>query len=454
MPATRPNLLFIMADQFRHDFLGCAGADFVPTPNIDALAARGVCFTHCTTTSPICAPARISLATGMLPSRLGALSNAAFLPNSAPTYYQRLRDHGYHVGCVGKLDLAKPDHFNGFRGDRPRAFGWGFTHPVECEGKMHAGSSPTPIGPYTSWLHERGLLQTFHDDYERRRKHGFSLASDDSALPADAFEDAYIGRRAAQWIDEWQGDFPWHLFVSFVGPHDPFDPPTEYAERYRAAPMPAAITDTLDGKPRWIAQRVIDATDEGIAVTRRQYAAAIELIDDQVGLIMGALASRGMADDTYVVFSSDHGEMLGDHGLYTKHCAYEAAMRVPLVAAGPGIDGGRVSDALVELHDIGPTLCDLADIPPLENIDARSVEPVLSGRAVAHRADVVTEELNYRALRTATHKLIQSYNDSWELYDLSSDPDELHNIAGENTDVRRELEGRMRARFLEGEALR
>ena len=154
----RPNLLFIMSDQHRHDYLGAAGASFVETPHLDGLARQGVRFTQCTTNAPVCAPARVALAAGLQTWRLGALSNQCFLPPNQPTYYQRLRDGGYRVGCIGKLDLAKPDPYNGRHGDRPYVYQWGFTHPEECEGKMHAGFSPTPIGPYTHYLEEKGLL--------------------------------------------------------------------------------------------------------------------------------------------------------------------------------------------------------------------------------------------------------------------------------------------------------
>ncbi len=134
----KPNVLFIMDDQHRFDYLGCGGAGFVNTPNLDRLAARGVRFTHTFTNAPVCAPARVALATGLQAHRFGGRDNAVFLPSSRTTYYQRLRDAGYRVGCVGKLDLAKPDHDNS-DGARPACFSWGFTHPLECEGKMHAG---------------------------------------------------------------------------------------------------------------------------------------------------------------------------------------------------------------------------------------------------------------------------------------------------------------------------
>ena len=199
MAQDRPNILFIMDDQHRWDYLGSMGADFVRTPNLDKLARRGVRFTQCTTNSPVCAAARIGLASGLQPCRLGALGNGFFLPRSATTYYQRLRDHGYYVGCVGKLDLAKPDHYNGRDGDRPQTYMWGFTHPVECEGKGHAGQSKTPRGPYNHYLKEKGLLDAFVDDYDRRRREGGQhRVCHDSVLPTEAFEDVYIGRRSVE----------------------------------------------------------------------------------------------------------------------------------------------------------------------------------------------------------------------------------------------------------------
>ena len=445
-----PNILFIMDDQHRFDYVGAAGASFLRTPNLDRLAAQGVLFTQCTTNCPVCAPARISLATGLQPARIGSLDNSSFLPRRIPTYYQHLRDHGYRVGCVGKLDLAKPDPYNGRFGDRPCVFGWGFTHPEECEGKMHAGSSTTPIGPYTHFLQERGLLQEFYEDYRSRAARGWIKgASHDSVLPADAFEDAYIGQRAAAWIEGVPDDFPWHFFVSFVGPHDPFDPPAEYGDRYRDATMPAAIRDAMAGKPAWVRDRVVDMGAEEVAQTRRQYCGSIELIDDQVGLILAALERRGMRENTYIIFSSDHGEMLGDHGLYTKSVAYEPALRVPLIVAGPGLEGGRVSEALVELSDVNPTLCELAGLPPQGNLDALSLAPVLRGDADQHRAETISAIRNFRCIRTRTHKLIQNYNEVMELYDLEADPDEVHNIAEQEPALVRELMQQLAQRFQE-----
>ena len=444
----RPNLLFIMDDQHRHDYLSAAGASFLNTPNLDRLARRGIRFTQCITNAPVCAPARIGLASGYQPARLGCLDNNCYLPRHITPYYARLRDAGYRVGCVGKLDLAKPDPYNGRRGDRPRVFGWGFTHPVECEGKMHAGMADEPRGPYGFWLEEQGLFEAFRADYAARQARGWiEGASHDSVLPTEAFEDVYIGRRAAEWIGAVPDDYPWHLFVSFAGPHDPFDPPVEYADRYRDAEVPPAVRSGRAGKPGRVNARRRNLTDDEVAVTRRQYSAAIELIDDQVGRIVEAVERRGMEEDTVVVFASDHGEMLGDHGLYTKSVPYEAALRVPLIAAGPGIPGGRTSDALVELIDVNPTLCALAGLPAQEGLDASDFGPVLAGERTTHREEAASALREFRLVRTAERKLVAHHTGEAELYDLANDPGELENVAEDRPDEVAALRSRLRRRF-------
>jgi len=450
----RPNVLLIMSDQQRFDYLGYMGAGFVRTPNLDRLAARGTVFTHCITNAAVCAAARIGLATGNQPFRVGSLSNSSFLPRSATTYYQRLRDYGYRVGCVGKLDLAKPDPYNGRHGDRPCVFGWGFTHPEECEGKMHAGSSPTPIGPYTHWLDERGLLKKFHEDYMARRKQGWFKACHDSVLPADAFEDCYIGRRAAEWIDKVPDDFPWHYFVSFVGPHDPFDAPAEYADRYRDAEMPKPIAPQPEGKSRAYTRRQCNMEADEIEKTRRMYCAAIELIDDQVGLIIEALEKRGMLENTVILFASDHGEMLGDHGLYTKSLAYEQSMRVPLLMCGPGIPEAKRSDTLVELIDVNATICEASGLPPQEGIDARSLYPFLRGETERHRDDAFCCLEHFRCLRTETHKVVLNHNDCVECFDLVNDPDATTNVREGNSDIFGPLRSRIKQRLIEAKWMR
>lgn len=443
----KPNILFIMTDQHRFDYLGCMGAGFVRTPHLDALADKGMVFENCFTNAPLCTPARISLASGLHPGRLGALTNSSYLPLRTPTYYQRLRDFDFRVGCVGKLDLAKPDPYNGRNGDRPRTYGLGFTHPVECEGKFHAGRLKYPHGPYTYYLEQKGLLDAFCDDYIGRKKEGWVNAAHDSVLPTEDYEDAYIGSRAAQWIEDIPDDYPWHLFVSFVGPHDPFDPPTEYADRWRTADMPHAINGKQDGKPEYIKKKQKKFDVDHI---RRQYCATIELLDDQVGRIMEALKAREMHDNTYIIFTSDHGEMLGDHGLYQKSVPYEASLHIPLIVVGPGIEAGSRSDALIELSDLNPTVCELVGVPSLENIDATSFISVLKKESDTHRTEAVSMLKQFRCIRTERYKYIENINDLTELYDLKEDPNEIHNVVKDMPEVCAMLKKRMEERLLEG----
>jgi len=445
----QPNILFITADQLRPDFLGCAGASWASTPNIDKLAQQGTRFTRCYTNSPVCAPARIALATGLRPHRLGAVDNMAFLPGSADTYYKRLRDNEYYVGSCGKLDLAKPDKFNGLKGDRPCNYTFGFTHPIEVEGKIHCGSSPTPIGPYTQYLHDKGKLKTLHEDYQNRNI--FDARS--SALDTEDFQDVYTGRRAVEWLDDRPTDYPYHLFVSFAGPHDPFDPPEEYSKMFEDADIKPRVQDDGEGKPSRIHDRMkrsLKHDEETFIHMRRQYAASLKVVDDAIGKIIEAANSRDDDRDTYILFSADHGEMLGDHNLLIKHVAYEPSWGIPLIISGPGLPQGKVSNAMVELIDVGETVCDLAGLNRPDHIDAHSLLPLLKGKTEEHREYVLTEERPFRAIATEKWKFIETYNDKNELYNLVDDPDELNNVIADHADIARDLNRKMINGFMEG----
>jgi len=373
------------------------------------------------------------------------------------TYYQRLRDYGYRVGLVGKLDLSKPDSFVGASGARPSTYGLGFTDPFETEGKMNAGMANTPDAPYRHFLHKRGLLARFFEDYQERMSKGWVKGvSHDSVLPSDAFHDVFIGRRATQWIEDVGTDFPWHLFVSFVGPHTPFDPPAEYAAHYRNRTVPPAIGAAGPGKPQWVRDQVLHMDDAEIAHTRRQYAAAVTVIDTMIGEILAALEKRGMRENTVILFCSDHGEMLGDHGRYDKSVAYESALRVPLIVSGPGIPSNRQSSALVELNDLNPTICELAGLPKQENIDARSFSHILENAAIDHREVTVAGLREFRAIRSRRHKLIVNSSGELEFYDLEADPQEAKNLCESDRELANEpvvndLMSSLRRRFLEGE---
>ena len=302
---------------------------------------------------------------------------------------------------------------------------------------------------------ERGQFDAFVNDYRIRNDRGWIKdASHDSVLPEELHSDTYVGERANQWLQDAPKDEPWHMFVSFVGPHDPFDPPTSWAERYRTADMPEPIESDGGGKPEWVQRRRLDMSPEEILHTRRQYAANISLIDHWVGEMLNTLEQRGILDNTVVIFASDHGEMLGDHGLYTKSVAYEASLRVPLILSGPGIPGGQTCDTLVELSDINPTICELAGIPYLgseaNSLDAKSLMPAVGDPGKPHRDNAMSQLRGFASLRTESHKLILNWNSQTELYDLIEDPDECRNIADQAPDMVKQLRHQLQQRSLEG----
>ncbi len=446
----RPNILFLHTDQHRFDYMGCAGAEFLNTPNLDRLAERGVRFNNCMTNSPLCAPARIGLATGMQPARVGSLGNDSFLPPDRTTYYMRLRDAGYRVGAVGKLDLAKPDSFNGRYGDRPCAYQWGFTHPVEVEGKVHSLASPEPQGPYGMWLKQKGMWEDYREE-AKDHWYGPDRWITPSELPVETFLDSFQGQRAVDWINNVGARFPWHLFVSFSGPHVPHDPPREFADRYADKSMPDAVPiPEWDDRPNPTEPM---GDPEFIEQCRRNYCAYIELIDHWIGEILDALEQRGWLENTYIFFSSDHGEMLGDLGRYTKRYAYEPSLHVPLLAAGPGIPEGETSDALVETIDLNPTICELAGLHRQPNIDAESLCDTLVEPSESHREETVCVIRSWQCVRTERYKFIHNFNAANELYDLEEDPHEQRNIyermEEENPEFVKDLQRRIRWRNYE-----
>lgn len=442
----KKNILLIMCDQLRHDYLGYMN-EAVKTPNLDALAHSGKVFTNCYTNCPVCAPARISLATGLRPSRLGCNDNHAYLSIYEDTYYKRLRDSGYQVACSGKLDLAKSDGHNGLQGKRPVLYSYGFTDPYEIEGKMHAfRSTPDDIlGPYGSYLDQKGKLETFIGTYSKNgdgtwfEKHVF-----ESPLEAQDHHDCYVGGSAVKWVEHADQDYPWHMFVSFAGPHDPFDPPKENLEQVKGRAISDPIKDTLERKPMYqkhLAKKFMSGmTDEDRIKAIKHYIAYIELIDHEVGQLIEALKNSGQLDHTYIFFTADHGEMLGDHGMYQKQLAYEGALHIPLFVCGGGITPG-VSDAFIELQDIGETICDLAGTRDRQNgkADAMSFKQVLFNKSKNHRECIISTINRFRCIKDANYKYVNNVNDVDELYDYINDPLELNNIIDEKAEVARSL---------------
>ncbi len=419
MNESRLNVLLVLPDQWRWDWLGCAGYDLaVSTPNVDALAARGTLFEQCRCNSPVCAPSRACLVQGLRYDRAGVRDNSVNTDADRPNMLKQLRDAGYHVMGSGKFDLFKPEHFRGLDGWTDQLGRIGITRGFDQSGKLDCANNgwPEPQDLYAKMLHEHGLMQTHHQDYKNRRAagmHGTARGSAASPLPRELYTDDVTGQHAERLLREAPAGEPWFCWVNFPGPHDPFDPPAELLERYEGVDFPPPVA----GDPELDHQ-----------ASRRAYAACCTGIDEWVGRLIRVVEARGELDNTLIIFASDHGEMLGDHGRWTKSLPQEGSVHVPLIAAGPGVAEARRTNALVELIDLAATITDAAGAAPVDGWDARSLWPVLRGKAEAHR-DVQHSGLRqWRMVCDGRYKLVRDPKNGDALYDLEADPGETNNL--------------------------
>lgn len=447
----RPNILLLCTDQQRHDALGCYGNPYIQTQAIDRLAAEGVLFEQCYVQSPVCAPSRASLVTGQYVSSHGLWANGVALPRHHAIFSRALADAGYTCGMIGKMHLAA-------------CFG-GRTEPRLDDGYdfyawAHDPSHGSPANDYHRWLRDR------HPDvYERVRASGPRVRHQPGGfdtLPTEAHYSRWASERAIAFLDAARdGDAPFFLWVNFFDPHHPFVAPEEYLDRYDpdALPDPIGYDGELETKPpiqreasaesyaghaRGFASHTPREIKEAIAA----YYAMVTLIDDETRRILDRLDALGLADDTVVVFTSDHGEMLGDHQLLLKGpMLYEGAVRVPLILRWPGrLPAGERRSELVQWIDLTTTFTDLAGLPPLPAAQGMSLLPLargdegatVRGWAISQYRDSghpYDPPVHMTMLRAGDHKLIVQHGPpasarqrTGELYDLARDPDELVNL--------------------------
>lgn len=442
MTNTRPNILWICTDQQRFDTIHALGHRHVRTPNLDRLVAAGVAFTRAYSQSPICTPSRACFLTGRYPSSIHVNRNgSAYFPQSVQLITRTLADVGYDCGLAGKLHLSaahgrvevRPD-------DGYRVFKW--SHHPKPEAFW-----PTEKHDYQLWLRQQGV--DWDQAYGAETVEGWSLQeSYKPGIAAEYHQTTWCANEAIAFMLE-ERDTPWLMSVNPFDPHPPFDPPAEYLERMdvESMPMPLFQAEELES------QLDFEGIDHQTELPRSPYdydarrmvaayCAQIELIDDQVGRMIEAIESSGQRDNTIVIFTSDHGEMLGDHGLLLKGCRfYEGAVHVPLIISWPETfcDALR-SDALVELTDIVPTLLDVVGLPIPDNVQGKSLLPILTGEAdpSVHR-DFVRSEYHDALDRPyashanmifdGRHKLVVYHgHDVGELYDLWEDPGEFRNL--------------------------
>ncbi|MFE5256867.1 sulfatase-like hydrolase/transferase [Streptomyces coelicoflavus] len=455
------NVLFLMTDQHRVDTLGCYGNPLVRTPALDSLAAEGTRFDRFYTPTAICTPARASLATGLHPFRHGLLVNPERnggsrdeLDDAHPMFTNRLMEHGYRVGHVGKWHIGRErgPEFHGLDGEHlPGALN-PFHHPS-----------------YTKWLGDNGfppfavrepVLGTAANGTGRGH-----LIAGRLQQPAEATIEAFLTERTLELLDgyatRWKADgTPFMLSCHWYGPHLPYLIPEEYYDLYdpESVPLPASMAETFAGKPD-VQRRYSEywSSDDFDADAWRKLIAVywgyVTMIDHQVGRLLDALRQHGLWDDTAVFFTADHGEFTGAHRLNDKGPAmYEDIYRIPALARVPGAPS-QVSDAFATLIDLNPTILELAGLAAPEQCDGQSLLPLLRGEPVAEgtRDQVVAEfhghhfPYSQRMIRDRRHKLVFNPESVHELYDLQTDPHELHNVydSPAHAAVRRDLTDRL-----------
>lgn len=392
-----PNILFLFADQHRHDWTGATPGLGVRTPALDAIGKAGVRFRRCTVASPLCAPARACLASGREYSRCGVRSNAQDYPLDQPTFYQVLRASGYHVAGVGKFDLHKATLDWGIDGKRflPE---WGFSEGIDNAGKIDAilSGEKEPRDPYMAFLYRRGFAHPHIEDFRRRRDQLSYLNTEPTPLPDDAYCDNWIAANGLELLRSFPASKPWMLQVNFAGPHNPLDITRrmERSCRGRQFPQPVESQQYLPEKHMAI---------------RQNYTAMVENIDRWVGNFLDEVQRRGQLDNTLVVYSADHGEMLGDHDRWGKMLPYQGSVGVPLYVSGPGVEHNVVSNALVSHIDLTATFLDYAGAPKLMGMDSQTLRPVLESKGSTHREYVRSSLGNWKMVFDGRYKLIRGF---------------------------------------------
>jgi arylsulfatase A-like enzyme len=420
MDDARPNFLFFLPDQHRPDFLGTNPDLPVRMPNLTELGRRGMRFSNCYTSSPVCAPARACLASGRRYDRCRVPDNSVDYPLDQPTYYQSLRDAGYRVAGCGKFDLHKATNDWGLDGQR-LIEKWGFTDGIDNEGKYDGIISYTdadgPMGPYMAYLDERGLAETHVKDLRSRD----ASSTFPTPLPEDAYCDNWLTANGLSLLDNIPVGQPWHLVVNFTGPHNPWDVTERMKKRWEDVEFPPAHRNDQYG----------GAVHRGV---RQNYAAMVENIDRNIGRFLDAVERRGELENTVIIYSSDHGEMLGDHNGWGKGTWREASSHVPLTICAPDSLEGELTEALVPLHDLSATMLDYAGAEPLRGMDARSLRPVLRGDRREHRKYVTSGLRDWRLVFDGRHKVVRD-GERTMLFDLEQDPHEDTDIASDRPGV-------------------
>ncbi|MXV88344.1 MAG: sulfatase-like hydrolase/transferase [Acidimicrobiales bacterium] len=511
--ASQPNVLFIITDQQRADHVGFASNDVVRTPNLDALAARGMVFDNAWVANPVCMPNRSTIMTGRMPSSHGVVFNDRSLEPGANTHVRQFKNSGYRTALVGKShlqhgmsrnavipsDLAggpvdeywpkgwdtleDADRYLGGAPEFPDSF-YGFSH-VELAIDHGARAS----GHHLLWALDRGgrmedLYTPLSAESPFRRRSDRWWQVYEPPYDPELHSSSFVADRTIDFItDAVSAGEPWLAWASFPDPHHPMSPPGEWFERHRPEDMelPASVDDPMERAPRYLqAIRNIHPRDQrhwvapcGVAgdhdLLREAIAATygmIELIDDRVGRILAALDRLGQTDNTIIVFTADHGDMMGDHGLMLKgYMHYRGTLAVPMVIVDPRRAPGR-TQSLAGSIDLGPTLMELAGVTPFAGMSGRSLVPVLDDASAAVREEVLIEDdfpgalvtkarlpAKTRSLVTADMRLTRHSSGEEQLFDTAADPHELSPLGRSDPARRAEMYERLVEAMMEADDL-
>lgn len=417
----QPNILILMVDQLNGTLFPDGPADWLHAPNLKKLAARSTRFQNAYTASPLCAPGRASFMSGQLPSATGVYDNAAEFPSSIPTYAHHLRRAGYYTALSGKMHFVGPDQLHGFEARLttdiyPADFGW--TPDYRKPGER-----------IDWWYHNMGSVT------------GAGVAEITNQLEYDD-EVAYQTKLALYDLARRKDDRPWCLTASFTHPHDPYVARRKYWDLYENCEhllpeIPAMAYEDHDPHARRIFDandwRNFDITEDDIRRSRRAYFANISYLDDKIGEILQVLEDT--QQEAIILFVSDHGDMLGERGLWFKMCFYEGSSRVPLMISAPEMAVGLVTDP-VSTIDVCPTLCALAGVSMDEVMPWTTGESLVPlGQGGERTSPVAMEyaaEASYAplvSLRYGKWKYNRCSLDPDQLFDLEDDPHELTNLA-------------------------
>ncbi|TVY09458.1 sulfatase family protein [Paenibacillus cremeus] len=458
----KPNILVIMSDQFRHDAVECNGNPVIKTLNMNALAASGVNFSHSFTPNPVCVPARISFTTGCYAHKAaaGEKGNKGVIQPGFPKLGEELVKRGYETYSVGKL------HYLPYR--KPG-------EPRTVHGLQHVelAESGRILGKYDKLGQLEGV-EDYHDYLKTvgwggyTRGHG--LGNNDiypasSPIPEEHYVDSWVANGAISYMKKHvqeQPDKPFFMWASFPKPHSVYDPPRPYDALYDPREMPDPVGDI-----GMIRERGLDLlysehinyiwdllSPEAKKVIKAYYYGLISLQDKLIGNMLRFLDEQGLRDNTIVIFTSDHGDLMGDFGLYFKRCFYNGSVKVPLMISWPGhIPAGTTSDELVGLEDLMPTLMSLIGEPLEQAVDGKDLSPVLLEQKPVREYYVSQSEtsgmkMSYMITNKTWRYMYHVYGGVEELYNEVEDPQELHNLAHSTDSGVQDLKEQMRVELL------